>query len=276
MNVSYQEFSPSAALQPYIDCYWTLSLGGSAAEMSPEQYCLPLGTQDLIFMLNKDRYETVIEGKRHIMPSALVGGMYQVPVGWTAPCDTRIFAIRMKPECMLELFRVPVSVLFNEFTAMDAFFGKSGAELTEQMREAAGTGDRIKVAETFLQAYLRDRKCERNYVLEATQLIRRSAGNISLDDLSHQLYVSTRQLQRSFKDAMGASPKTYMRIVRFANAYDYVQQTYDSLNWAALSYHFGYSDQAHFIRDFKQFTGKAPTVVVEEKTAFYQLSRQLV
>jgi AraC-like DNA-binding protein len=65
-----------------------------------------------------------------------------------------------------------------------------------------------------------------------------------------------------------------MRIIRFANAYDYVQNEKASLNWANLSYHFGYSDQAHFIRDFKQFAGKAPTVMVDEGQSFYQWSRQ--
>ncbi len=275
MDISYQEFSPGPFLKPYVDCYWSMAFSGTALELSPDQHCLPLGTMDIIFHLNDDHYECDIAGRKYTLPSSFVAGMYEVPVSWKAVGGSRLFGIRITAESLLELFRVPASVLFNDFTEISSFLGKGANEFTAQIREAAGTGERIRIAEAFLLGYLRDRQHERNYVLEATRLIRQSAGNISLDELSGQLYVSTRQLQRSFKDTIGTSPKTYMRIIRFATAYDYVQQQRDSLNWANLSYHFGYSDQAHFIRDFKQFCGKAPTIMSDEGQSFYQRSRQL-
>lgn len=276
MDISYQEFSPSAALKPYVDCYWAMRFGGTTADVSPEQHCLPLGTMEVIFHLNDDHYEAKIGDAIHKLPTAFVAGMYQIPVSWKAVGGSRLFGIRIKPECLIELFRIPASVIFNEFTDMQSFFGNGVTPFTEQMREAEDTGARIRLTEAYLLSHLRDRQSERNYVLEAARIIRQTGGNISLDDLSSQLYVSPRQLQRSFKDTIGTSPKTYMRIARFASAYDYVQNERESLNWAGLSYHFGYSDQAHFIRDFKQFTGKAPTLMIHESRSFYQRSRELV
>jgi AraC-like DNA-binding protein len=272
MDIRYQEFSPGTALQPYVDCYWAMQFNGPVAQLSPDQHCLPLGMLEMIFHLNDDRYEALIDGTRYELPSSFVAGMYDAPVSWKAVGGSRLFGIRIKPECLLELFRIPVSVMFGEFTDMHSFFGNSARTLTEQMRNAPGTGARIQAAEAFLLRHLRDRQSERNYVTEATRLIRQTAGNISLDDLSGQLYISPRQLQRTFKASIGTSPKTYMRIVRFASAYDYVQNERASLNWASLSYHFGYSDQAHLIRDFKQFAGKAPTGVVHAGQTFYQMT----
>lgn len=276
MEVNYQEFSPSEALKPYVDCYWAMSFGGMSTDVSPDQHCLPLGLMEMVFHLNDDPYQVSIEGKKDLLPASFIAGMYEVPVSWNAVGGSRSFGIRIKPECMLELFGVPVSVVFQEYTELQNFFGNGAKELTEQMRNAPDTGSRIRLAESFILKYMRDRQRERNYVMEATRLIRQSVGNISLEDLSDQLYISPRQLQRSFKNHIGTSPKTFMRIIRFASAYDYVQKQEESLNWANLSYHFGYSDQAHFIRDFKQFTGRAPTIMIDERRQFYQRSRQLV
>lgn len=276
MDIRYQEYSPCAALQPYVDSYWSMHFDGAATEQAPEQRCLPLGMLELIFHLDNRYYEATIDGRHHILPPGFIAGMYQIPVSWTTEPGARLFGIRIKPECLMELFRVPVSVMFNEFTDLESFFGKDINRLSDGMQAADSVGARIRLAETFLLQHLRNRQSERNYVLEATRLIRQEKGNISIEDLSDRIFISTRQLQRSFKDNIGTSPKTYMRIIRFRNAYHHVQQVGEDLNWARVSYHFGYADQAHFIRDFKQFTGKAPSFVVNEQQSFYQLTRQLV
>ena len=276
MNIRYQEYSPGAALQPYVDSYWSMHFDGPAGIEAPEQRCLPLGMLELIFHLDDKYYEATIDGRNHILPPSFIAGMYPIPVSWKTESGARLFGIRIKPECLMELFRVPVSALFGEFTDMESFFGKDINRLSDSMQAAADVGSRIRLAESFLLEHLRHRQSERNYVLEATRLIRQSKGNISLDDLSDRIFISPRQLQRSFKDNMGTSPKTYMRIIRFRNAYHHVQHEKEDLNWARVSYHFGYSDQAHFIRDFKQFTGKAPSFVVNEQSSFYQLTSQLV
>lgn len=122
----------------------------------------------------------------------------------------------------------------------------------------------IQVVETFLFAKLRNVKSERNYLYDATRMIRQAKGNLSIETLSEQLYVSKRQLERSFKENYGTTPKTYQRIIRFRNAYECVHQTATAPDWLDISYTFGYSDQAHFIRDFKEFSDEVPTMLFQE------------
>lgn len=276
MNIRYQEFNPSAPLLPYVDGYWLMHFDGEGKSETPTQRCLPLGMLELIFHLGDEVYEATIDGEKHKLPPCFVAGMYEKPVSWKTFFGAKLFGIRIKPECMMELFKVPVSVLFNEFADMESFFGKDINAFAERIQEAQDIGSRIQLAEQFLLKRLCNRQSERNYVIEATRLIRHAKGNISIDELSNRIYISTRQLQRGFKDNMGASPKTYMRIIRFRNAYRQVQHLRkDIKNWASLSYDFGYADQAHLIRDFRQFTGKAPSAVVNDESSFYQLTSHL-
>jgi AraC-like DNA-binding protein len=131
----------------------------------------------------------------------------------------------------------------------------------------------IKIAEDFLISRLKSTNEERTYLEEATNIIRIEKGNISIDSLCKRLYVSERQLQRSFKDMLGTSPKTYTRIIRFRNAYEYIQQTKnDKVSMADISYNCGYADQAHFIRDFKEFAGITPSIVEDSNMQFCQVA----
>ncbi|HEX2898290.1 MAG TPA: helix-turn-helix domain-containing protein [Bacteroidia bacterium] len=68
--------------------------------------------------------------------------------------------------------------------------------------------------------------------------------------------ISMRQLERTFKDHAGFSPKTYARILRFQSTTKEYGNTHKTLTDIALDC--GYYDQAHFIHDFRQFSGYAP------------------
>jgi AraC-like DNA-binding protein len=67
------------------------------------------------------------------------------------------------------------------------------------------------------------------------------------------------------------SPKTYQRIIRFRNAYSKIRSASGGqISWTQLSYSCGYSDQAHFVRDFRDFTGEVPTLVTSHREDYFQ------
>jgi AraC-like DNA-binding protein len=92
---------------------------------------------------------------------------------------------------------------------------------------------------------------------EALDLITRSAGQESLRQLHRHVGVSERSLERRFKTSIGLGPKRYARICRFKAALRDLQQgRFTQLT--TLAYSHGYTDQSHFIREFRQFTGLTP------------------
>lgn len=82
-----------------------------------------------------------------------------------------------------------------------------------------------------------------------------------------RVYISQRQLEREFKNKVGISPKRYLRITRMNEVHRLLEAN-EQLNFTEIAYRSGYTDQAHFIKDFKKITGERPTIFVKEREQF--------
>lgn len=74
------------------------------------------------------------------------------------------------------------------------------------------------------------------------------------EQLTHELGISYRNLQRDFSYLLGITPKQYQSVHRVYEAAEYIKNT--KLNEAAFLA--GYTDQAHMNREFRRFTGITP------------------
>ncbi|MDX1939547.1 MAG: helix-turn-helix transcriptional regulator [Saprospiraceae bacterium] len=263
MKVTSREYPVSPILKPYVECYWSQESDGTPQEYSSMQRCLPLGMSELIFQVGEIHQLGIVDEDGNPFPKAYIEGMMDESVLWQMPGASSIFGARLKPEGLIQLFRRPLAYFFNNFVLVEDFFGYDSKILIENIQNAATHRERIAILEYFLISQLKQSKPKHNYFTEAMKKIRSSNGNISIETLSKTLYVCERQLQRAFKVNLGLSPKTYQRIIRFSNTYNSILQR-EELNWAELAQQYDYADQAHFIRDFKQFAGATPNVVLNE------------
>ncbi|MCC8111359.1 MAG: helix-turn-helix domain-containing protein [Ruminococcus sp.] len=80
---------------------------------------------------------------------------------------------------------------------------------------------------------------------------------MEISDIAEKICYSERHLTRMFSDAMGYSPKMFSQISRFHYA---LQQMMKHSTDAVSSFIevLNYADQAHFQREFKEFTGMTP------------------
>ena len=60
------------------------------------------------------------------------------------------------------------------------------------------------------------------------------------------------------RDEVGLTPKLYSRIERFQHVLRSVELC-DEVDWVGVATSCGYFDQAHFIHDFREFTGLRPS-----------------
>jgi len=82
-------------------------------------------------------------------------------------------------------------------------------------------------------------------------------------ELAFTCGLSTRQLQRRFKAEVGIGPKLLARIQRFQRIFWALES---SPEWVQVALQCGYYDQAHLIRDFRDFSGAAPAALLAPGT----------
>ena len=126
--------------------------------------------------------------------------------------------------------------------------------LEEQLYEAGTDSNRIAAVEKFLISRMRQVEPEQ-LVLAAITLIQHTRGNIRIKALCERLNISQSPLEKRFRQYVGASPKKFASIIRLK----YALESYQPLiSLTDLGYHSGFYDQAHFIKEFKTFTGETP------------------
>jgi AraC-like DNA-binding protein len=79
-----------------------------------------------------------------------------------------------------------------------------------------------------------------------------------VDELATEVGLGERALQRLFGEYVGVSPKWVIRRFRLHDAASRLAKAED-VNLTHLAQELGYSDQAHFTRDFKAIVGRSPS-----------------
>lgn len=67
-----------------------------------------------------------------------------------------------------------------------------------------------------------------------------------------------RRFRERFQSEVGMAPKLFARVQRFQAVIGAVHAL-DEVDWAGIAADCGYFDQAHFIHDFRAFSGLTPT-----------------
>ncbi|MCK7555926.1 helix-turn-helix domain-containing protein [Chitinophaga sedimenti] len=149
----------------------------------------------------------------------------------------------------------PAHTLFGLSLSLDHIFDRHAVQEVEEKLAEAGTDRlRIKVTEQFLLSRLKDIATDK-LVMQAVQLIYQSNGNIRIKEISERLFISQSPLEMRFRKVVGATPKKFASIVRF-NAV--LKDLNHAKTLTEICYAHQFFDQAHFIKDFRQFTGDTP------------------
>ncbi|HEY9534009.1 MAG TPA: helix-turn-helix domain-containing protein [Mucilaginibacter sp.] len=158
--------------------------------------------------------------------------------------------------------KMPVHELFSESLSLDHFFDRIQlAETEEKLCAANGDQQRIRIVEQLLINHLREIP-EDYLVTEAINQIKQSNGTLRITQLARYLNISQSPLEKRFRKVVGASPKKFSSIVRIGHTLSMLTPA----NYQETIFLAGYHDQAHFIKDFKTFTGNTPQQFVKEKT----------
>jgi len=255
----YQERPPSPALAAVIKHYWSLEYDGVDAE--PETI-LPDGCPELIFSL-AHRFRRIDGVKTELQPASLFAGQISRRITIRPTGKVKLFGVRFKPMGAFALCGYSLHELTDRMFDIDSIFGREGSLLEEAINIAPNLETRIGLFERFALSTKRNGS-DQTSTSTAIDLITESRGNVQISTLTTYLNRSERSLERSFRERVGLPPKLFARIVRFQNLVRTIETSSDPrMLDTALS--FGYFDQSHMIRDFREFSSKSPLEYFNEK-----------
>lgn len=260
--MNYQTFQPHKDLESLVKCHWTLEV--PAQKETQRQLIIPDGFIEMIFILGDDVKRYISKEEFIIQPREMVLGQITEPFYVEPTGYVNSFAVRFYPYGFASFVSTPVKKLANKETPLELLFGEIlSKELGQKIRRATGTKNRIEIIEDFLLDKLNDKVTIDNIVKTTidTLFLTRGATPINAilkDDLSKR-----RQLERKFKRQIGISPKQLGKVIRLQTALKMLLNQ-QSETLTEIAYESEYYDQAHFIRDFKEFTGTTPKEFLED------------
>ena len=254
--MDYQTFTPHPDLAALVKCYWTLEV---PAEMEAEkQRIIPDGCIEMIFILGDDVKRYTSDDDFILQPRSMVLGQITEPFFVQPTGFVNSFAVRFYPYGFANFVKTPISELANQETPITLLFDEKQAKALEQkIIKATTTAERIAIVEDFLLEKLSDVSTIDHIVKSTIDLLFTTKGSMPISAILKDRLSTRRNLERKFQQQVGISPKQLGKVVRLQTALRMLlNRQPESLT--KIAYESAYYDQAHFIKDFKEFTGTNP------------------
>ena len=248
----YREIHPSARLTEYVECYWSSKVPSRIVDHA----VLPDGCVDILF--SRKCGEPV---------SLSVVGLMTRPLARTAEAGEEFFGVRFRPG-MASAFVHDAPLLTDRVEPLMTFWGSTARLLYERLAESSGPQEMAELVENCLNPARLIDPCG----LALLQL--RAGSNLPLTQIAVTAGFSERHFRRVCADRTGICPKRLRRILRFRYAVDRLRASIPGgaqPSWAHFAVACGYYDQAHLIREFREFAGCTPGRFVQSDKAGQRL-----
>lgn len=258
---------PPEALKNDVECVRVATYGGGE---EVELQVSPTGVPGLVFHQSHGRSaleQIVTRSGRSFSPPPLFlyGPIVEPSVMTYKKAAFTTIQVIFKPYALKTLFGINASTLAPGWTDLDEFWKE---DLTSQLMEARNEQEQLALLTSFLVSKLRQEEARDPLVEESLHLIHANIGALHVRDLLTTLHISERQFERRFTQAVGLPPQVYLRVKRFNEAIRLIKTgRFTRLTDVAAALNF--SDQSHFIRDLRTFSGMTPTSLAQKVDDFY-------
>lgn len=109
---------------------------------------------------------------------------------------------------------------------------------------------------------MKQQKKNKLLIIDACLQLLHNSRLLTVKDIAREACLSTKQLERRFKERLGVNPKLYERIIRFDKAFR-LRNARPDFDWLRIAVETDYHDYKHLAKEYKDFTGLTPTAFHE-------------
>ena len=186
---------------------------------------------------------------------AVVAGMRDVSYLREGAAAGRTVGVQLHPGVSPLLFGASADELAGRHWALDDFWGVDAARARERLLEVGSVTAQLDLLERLLAARLPRARGLHPAVALALE---RLGAAVSVGEVVRESGRSHRAFISLFRRTMGVSPKIYCRVQRFQRVIRRLTAE-PAAPWADVALDTGYSDQPHFVREFRRLAGITPS-----------------
>lgn len=253
-----QHIAPLPALRAYIDKMWVFESSGRVPN-EDMKLVVPNGQIKLVIPFRNGLFGKM-EGFQHLSRESKMTliGICDLPSVVDLPEDkpSGTIGVEFSPLGAYRFFQLPQSSIKNQIYDLEDVLGRVVKEVEHRIGESPTVGQKIQVLQKFLwELFLKNNS---DTVFEYCALrVKETWGTVSIKQLEKESGYSARWLNMKFGERIGISPKNLCSITRFLKVYEAMASN-SSQAFKEKEFYQLYYDQAHFIREFKRFTGTTP------------------
>lgn len=265
----YRTYTPRMPLAAFIDSFWFCANG---AQPHKKERRLPQGLMSLVIDLHSDIvkiYDQRDESRYQSLRGGVLCGTYETFFVIDTACQEAIMGVSFKAGGAAPFLPLPASELYNTHVSLETLWGTAASDLRVQLLEAGTLQARFLILEQFLQARMvRARALSPHPAVSfALSELQRPAYPRSIAEVTEQTGLSPRRFIQVFNEAVGLTPKQFQRVRRFQEVLSLLAKE-ERIVWTDVATACGYFDQAHFIHDFRAFSGLTPGAYLPLRGAY--------
>ncbi len=194
-----------------------------------------------------------IQACNHVWASGLRTEPITIPSGNGAS----MMVIAFKKGMAAPFFPFPMDEIRDSVVDADLIWGREFGELREVLLAEKDVDARFRLVEQFLLFHFRS-KLELNpcVAFAVGEMIERP-DVVNIKQMNEKIGFSQKHFTEMFRKQIGVTPKAYLKIMRFQKSVRTIGSSPET-DWGSIAVECGFYDQAHFIHDFKHFSGFTP------------------
>jgi AraC-like DNA-binding protein len=256
---------PRSPLSQYVNLLW---LYEGYTQPHAKERVLPTGEMQMVINLVDEQsciYDRNDTNRYQTFRGPLLSGAHSQYQVISTAAQAFVIGVHFRPGGGFPFLRMPAGELRDISVPLDALWGRGAIDLRDQLLEAATHEARFEILERVLLAELTRGLHRHGAVGFALRQFLAAPHTTTISAVTERIGLSPKRFIQVFRDETGFTPKVFCRIRRFQQALDLMEGR-KNVEWAKIALDCGYFDQAHFIHDFRAFSGINPTTYLAHQT----------
>lgn len=241
----YKELLPNSEIAHLVKGFFEFSINSDSPKPIPHEV-FPDGCISLLFRRNKNINLEIF----------LIKGL-SLETFHTEVLNGDIhWGLKISPAACSKVLRCDPNKIQTQPVFDDSVLPHLLGDITEKLADCENFEQAVEVYENSLKELNISKDDIDTEVIKAVKIIESNKGELKIAELTDELEISRRQLERRFKSCTGLTPKQFARTYRLrATAISLLEK---DMKWANRAAEMGFADQSHLSHELENLTGRTP------------------